>query len=165
MKKILIVIAMLPLGFGVYGQSVQLKVDTTKESLQFWGNKIADLLEPGVETRNDSLIVKEEVIQLLKSAELRKAVYPEKYNWPEALGLLQKAEWKKAFWHFINLYHYDTATRNLIISSIMMYDKMIPMDKALLSSFYTYSFADPRACRLKKTASRISFGPTCCRIC
>ena len=31
----------------------------------------------------------------------------------------------------------------------MKYDEILPMDKVMLSSFYTYSFADPRVCRVK----------------
>ena len=149
MKKFLIVIAMFPLGYGAYSQGVQLKVDTTKENLQFWGKKIADLLEAGVEEKNDSFIVRQEVINLLNDTALSNAVYPASYEWPAAVKLMQAMELKQAFWHFINLYKSKPENRDLIISIVMKYDEILPMDKVMLSSFYTYSFADPRACRVK----------------
>ena len=103
MKKILIVIALFLLKPAVYGQAGQLKVDTTKESLQFWSDKITSLLEAGVEVKNDSFIVRQEVINLLNDTALRNAVYPVSYEWPAAVKLMQAMELKQAFWHFINL--------------------------------------------------------------
>lgn len=149
MKKILIVIALFLLKPAVYGQAGQLKVDTTKESLQFWSDKITSLLEAGVEVKNDSFIVRQEVINLLNDTALRNAVYPVSYEWPAAVKLMQAMELKQAFWHFINLYKSKPENRDLIISIVMKYDEILPMDKVMLSSFYTYSFADPRACRVK----------------
>ncbi|MBM3415676.1 MAG: hypothetical protein FJY20_04345 [Bacteroidetes bacterium] len=43
----------------------------------------------------------------------------------------------------------QTEWRDLIITTVVMYDSIMPMDKIILNSFYTYSFADPRICRLK----------------
>jgi hypothetical protein len=61
---------------------------------------------------------------------------------------MQNMELKKAFWHMINLYQDDTANRPYVLGTMALYDSLIDMDKALLASFYTYAFADPRVCRV-----------------
>jgi hypothetical protein len=124
-------------------------MDTAQETVKYLNARMSDLFEAGVETKNDSLIIKEEVFRLLRDSQYRKAVYPEKYEWPSAIMLMKAMELKKAFWHFINLYHSIPASRDLIITTVVMYDSIMPMDKIILNSFYTYSFADPRICRLK----------------
>lgn len=123
--------------------------DSAKNKILFLEAKMKELNEAGVETRNDSLIIKEEVFRLLNDSGYSRSVYPEKYAWPAAIRLLYQMELKKAFWHFINLYHSVPASRDLIITTIVMYDSIMPMDKIILNSFYTFSFADPRVCRIK----------------
>lgn len=123
--------------------------DSVKEKVLYLKAKMEELNKAGVETRNDSLIIDDEVLRLLNDSEYRKLVYPAKYEWPSAIRLMQQMELKKAFWHLINLYHAAPESRNLIVTTVVMYDSIVPMDKVILNSFYTYSFADPRVCRVK----------------
>jgi hypothetical protein len=114
-----------------------------------FANKISELwihnlIEPGVTVDKDSMVVNPEVRKLLLDSSYRKQVYPESYTWPFAVDLLNKMELKKAFWSFINLYSNDSVSRKLILESILTYDQAIDMEKALIASYYTYSFADPQ---------------------
>lgn len=102
-----------------------------------------DLTTPGVRLDRDSLQVNEEIRRLLMDSMYRKEIYPSAYTWPVATNWMSKMDLKKAFWCFINLYATDTLSKNLVIQSIITYDQVIDMEKALVASFYTYSFADP----------------------
>jgi len=86
---------------------------------------------------------------MLKDSVYRKSVYPEVYTWPAAVGLMNRMELKKAFWYLINLYETDTAHRNIIVGTFLLYDSLVDMDKILLNTFYTYGLTDPRYCRIK----------------
>lgn len=115
----------------------------------FWGNWLDDLQQMGVETRNDSLIVRREVMKLFTDTAYRRDVYPAQYDWPQAVELLRTMELKKAFWHMLNLYESDAANRSYVLGTFVAYDSLMKMDKILLSTFYTYAFADPRVSRVK----------------
>jgi hypothetical protein len=135
---------------GSYGQSqLQLPpVDTSAKSVAYWQNWMSELNEQGVEKKNDSLYVRQEVVKLMKDPEYRKTVYPEVYNWEATVAFMKSMELKKAFWQLINLYQTDTARRNIVVGTFILYDSLIDMDKILLSTFYTYAFTDPEACRI-----------------
>jgi hypothetical protein len=126
-----------------------MKIDTTQASIEYWQKWMKDLNEMGVEKKKDTFFVKEEVIRLLKDSVYRKSVYPVKYNWPAVIVLLNNMELKKAFWHLINLYETDSAHRDIIVGTFVLYDSLMDMDKILLSTYYTYAFADPESCRVK----------------
>ena len=125
------------------------RIDTSKASVEYWQKWLGSLTEMGVESKSDSFFVREEVLRLLKDSAYRSSVYPQVYNWPAVTALLQKMELKKAFWQMINLYQTDTGRRNLVVGSFILYDSLMDMDKVLLSTFYTYAFADPAVCRIR----------------
>jgi hypothetical protein len=127
----------------------ELKVDHSKENVEYWNKWVSNLTDMGVEATRDSFYVKEEVIKALTDSSYRATVYPEKYEWPLAIDLLQKMELKKAFWHLMNLYESDPEHRSLILGTFVAYDSLMDMSKVLLSTYYTYGFADPRVCRIK----------------
>lgn len=148
MKKYLtILLVAIASGSACHSQSL-MKVDTTHESVQYWQHWMDDLNDMGVEKKNDSFYVREEVVKLLKNPEYRKTVYPATYNWPVTVDLLNKMELKKAFWQMINLYETDAANRNIVVGTFILYDSLVDMDKILLNTFYTYAFADPQVCRI-----------------
>ena len=105
--------------------SEQVKMDTALETVKYLNARVSDLFEAGVETKNDSLIIKEEVFRLLRDSQYCKSVYPEKYEWPSAIMLMKVMELKKAFWHFINLYHSNPASRDLIIHAYRPHHRRI----------------------------------------
>jgi hypothetical protein len=123
-------------------------VDTSRRSVEYWQHWLADLTTHGVEKKKDSFFVREEVVRLLRDSQYRQSVYPAVYTWPAVTSLLDRMELKTAFWHLINLYDSDTARRQLVLGTVALYDSVIDMDKVLLSTYYTYAFADPRVCRL-----------------
>lgn len=125
-------------------------IDTTIESRVYWYKWLTDLNEMGVEQKKDSLIIKEEVMRIVKDSVYRKSIYPQKYSWPGALALMKGMELKKAFWHMINIYIADTTTRSMVIGTFVQYDSLIEMDKLLINTYYTYAFTDPEACRIIK---------------
>lgn len=149
MKTFSFITIMSLLWLTVSSQPQQLmKVDTSRASVQYWQKWMADLTDMGVERKNDSFFVKEEVVKLLKDSAYRNSVYPATYSWPQVVSLMNRMELKKAFWHLINLYETDTAHRNVVIGTFVLYDSLMDMDKILLSTYYTYAFADPESCRI-----------------
>lgn len=111
----------------------------TQKQIAKW---IADLYTFGVDVSADSLIVSGEVEQLMHDEDLRKVMYPEKYDWPVALQLMDKMQLKRAFWYFINMYQ-DPEKQELVMKAVLRYDGIFSMDVALLSAFYTYAMLDP----------------------
>ncbi|MBL0154255.1 MAG: hypothetical protein IPP93_12515 [Chitinophagaceae bacterium] len=126
-----------------------MKIDTTRESVAYWQHWLGDLTEMGVDKTKDSFFVREEVVKMMKDSAYRKTIYPTAYNWPAVTELLGKMELKKAFWHMINLYETDTAHRDIVVGTFLLYDSLLDMDKILLSTYYTYAFTDPEVCRIK----------------
>jgi hypothetical protein len=152
MRKITLSVFVTILCLNGFGQNAQAlpKVDTSRASVEYWNKWTNDLYDMGVNSNKDSFFVRGEVMQLLSDSAYRQAMYPEKYQWPAAIELMNKMELKKAFWHLINLYQTDTPRRNMIVRTFVLYDSLIDMDKALLSAYYTYAFSDPRVTRVVK---------------
>ncbi len=132
-----------------------MKVDTSKASVEYWQNWMADLNDMGVENKVDSFFVKKEVLKLMKDENYRKTVYPKQYSWPEVVSLMNKMELKKAFWHLINLYQTDLPHRNIVLGTVTKYDSLMAMDKILISTYYTYAFTDPEIYRVKSDKPEI----------
>jgi hypothetical protein len=150
-KQILIIIVVIhglcSKGFS-QPAAAMMQIDTTSQSVAYWQHWMKELNEQGVEKKSDSFYVKEEVVKLLKDPDYRKMVYPDVYNWQATVSLLNRMELKKAFWQMINLYQTDTAHRNIVIGTFVLYDSLMDMDKILLNTFYTYAFTDPDVCRI-----------------
>src|SRR5688572_12030940 len=116
--RTLFILLFLSLTYVAQAQK-HVSIDTSKKSVEYWNKWLKNLNDKGVAKTPDSFFVKEEVIRLLKDSVYRKSLYPEKYNWPDALKLLQQMELKKAFWHMINLYEIDTAHRNIVLGTFI----------------------------------------------
>ena len=126
-----------------------MRLDTTRESKEYWNKWLTDQFEIGIEQKNDSLFIRPEVIKILNDSIYRNSVYPQKYEWPTALNLMKAMDLKKAFWHLINIYMTDTASHSMIIGTMLLYDSLMDMDKMLVNAYYTYAFTDPRVCRIQ----------------
>ena len=151
MKKIITLLFVFAISLHSYSQSeVVAKPDTAKviAAISYVNKQLSELSKVGVESKNDSLIASEEVMKLLKDDKYRKSVYPDKYEWKDAVALFRNMEFKRAFWHLINLYDTDKEKRSLIIGLFCAYDSVMLMDKVLLNTFYTYALPDPRVCRI-----------------
>lgn len=149
MKALFIVIMVVNTVTAVGQSPAAINTKNLETGEKYWGDWFRKLQSMGVETRNDSLIIREEVIKLFADSLYRKSVYPGQYTWTEAVHLLREMELKKAFWHLLNLYETDSANRSYILGTFVAYDSLMSMDKILLSTFYTYAFADPRISRVK----------------
>ena len=111
---------------------------------------IKNLYEPGVRIDEDSISISPEVNLLLTDSLYRASAYPEKYTWEAAVILIQKTELKKAFWYLINLYlTNDQKSKNIVVKTVLAYDRLFIMDKVLVSSFYTYCYTDPEIGTIK----------------
>ena len=128
--------------------------DTTKQSTSIlaW---LKDIYEQGVSMQGDSVVISKEAERLLADEQYRKAMYPATYTWEAARDLVQKQEIKKALWYFINLYSVNSQ-KELVIKSLLAYDKFLKMDKALMGSFYTYCFTDPEIGKIENGHSEIT---------
>lgn len=127
---------------SLYGQN------TSKDSIRkaYDSSMLAwlkDLYEPGVKVTEDSIFISKESERLLKDKEYRKVIYPAVYTWEQTKTYIQMQDIKKALWFFINLYLVNDQNKELVIKSLLIYDKLFKIDKVLVSSFYTYSFTDP----------------------
>jgi hypothetical protein len=116
---------------------------------------LSDLYEHGVKIENDSLIFNEEAQRLLTDEEYHRFIYPETYSWDKALSSIQKLELKQAFWFLINLYLINDENKNLVIKSLLSYDRFLKMDKVLVSTFYTYILMDPEIGTIENGQSKI----------
>jgi len=141
MRYFLTVVLSLIFCVQVWGQN---SVDSTEfmseEEALLVLDWISNLYEHGVSLEEDSIAVSAEVQNLINNKALRAFMYPDEYTWENTVTLLQRMELKRAFWFLINLY---PENKELVLTSIMKYDHLFEMDKALLGSFYTYAMVDP----------------------
>lgn len=140
---------------GLYGQNKNNDSITKAydSAMLVW---LKDLYEPGVKVTEDSIQLNKETERLLKDAAYRQVMYPAVYTWEEAKNYIQKQEIKKALWFFINLYLVSDQNKELVIKSLLIYDKVFKIDKVLVSSFYTYSFTDPEIGSIEGGHSKIT---------
>lgn len=116
---------------------------------------LSDLYEHGVKIENDTLIFNKEAQRILTDEQYRQFIYPKTYTWEQALASIQKLELKQAFWFLLNLYLVNDENKNLVIKSLMSYDKFLIMDKALVGTFYTYILMDPEIGTIEDGQSKI----------
>nr|ACN58831.1 hypothetical protein AKSOIL_0216 [uncultured bacterium BLR12] len=117
---------------------------------------LKDLYEPGVMVGDDSIFINKETARLLQDTQYQHLVYPPVYTWPAAISFIQKQELKKAFWYFINLYPINSQNKELVVKSILVYDKIYRMEKILVSTFYTYSLTDPEIGTIEQGHSKVT---------
>jgi hypothetical protein len=148
--KPLFIVTMAIMSVAAVGQPpAAINTKSIQTGEKYWSSYFDNLQSMGVETRNDSMIVREEVVKLFGDSLYRRLVYPDQYTWKEAILLLREMELKRAFWHMLNLYETDSANRSYVLGTFVAYDSLMSMDKILLSTYYTYAFADPRVSRIK----------------
>ena len=143
MRSTLIIIA-IAIGWpSLYGQpAVTDSATQAQQTLEWYSN----LYDYGILATEDSILITPEVTEILANEKLQKILYPEEYTWEVTVALLQKMELKKAFWFFINLY---PDHEQLVLESVLHYDKAFEVDHMLLAAYYTYAFADPAVCSIE----------------
>ena len=117
--------------------------DSTNPAFKFIKEWEKNFFDEVFSIEKDSFRISDESKKLLLDSEYRKSVYPIKYNWPQAIQLMNKMELKKAFWHLINIYRTEPEQRQLVMQTFIMYDSVVNMQKVLVNTFYTYAFTDP----------------------
>jgi hypothetical protein len=152
-NNILLIFGFFAVCSDIYGQTSKISIKSNDTVIATW---VKDLYEPGVKVEEDSIFMNEEAQKLMNDEIYRNLIYPKSYTWQTTLNLIQKQELKKAFWYFINLYLVSDQNKDLVIKSILTYDKLFKMDKVLVSTFYTYSLTDPEIGTIKEGKSNVT---------
>lgn len=150
-KKIAILLFMIFCCFqiSVFAQSSDsLKLGKTQSVELSQYSKLAELNDKGIEITKDSLVLGKEFRKVLNDENYRAMLYPETYSWQQAVDFIQSQELKKAFWYFINLYPENDVNKELVIKSILTYDRLFKMDEIIVNTFYTYCFMDPKVSKI-----------------
>ena len=114
---------------------------TSNDPALLW---LMELGEKGLDFRGDTLILGSEAQRLLEDEDYRELVYPDTYTWEQAVWLIENQELKMAFWYFINLYPESQTNKEVVVNSILAYDRLFRMDEMMANTFYTYCFTDPK---------------------
>jgi len=150
MRKILIIlICFLPM-FVFAQPSDSLKVISKQAKDEIILKWLVDLNEKGIELTEDSIKVSREFQKVLQDENYRAILYPKTYTWEQAVQFIQVQELKKAFWYFINLYPENDTNKELVIKSIVTYDRLFKMDEIIVNTFYTYCYLDPEVSVIKE---------------
>ena len=104
-----------------------------------------NLTEKGVSSGEKEIFFSEEAIKLLNDSSYRTEIYKDNYSLYDVGISLSNMDIKLAFWQMINIYPQNKDT---LIKYIYAYDKILPVDEIVLSSFYTYAFFDPKITNL-----------------
>lgn len=104
---------------------------------------IDNIYEIGFDIKGDSIKVTEEAKLILQNEDYRQLIYPKKYSWEYTLALMKKSALKPAFWYLTNLYYQYPEHRKLVLQTLIPFDQLFEMDRALISSYYTYIPYDP----------------------
>ena len=138
---------------SAFSQANKVSLNSENAQIKDW---LMDLYEPGVTVADDSIFINAESLRLMNDEAYQKLVYPKTYTWPAALQLIEKQELKKAFWYLINLYEINEKNKDLVVKTVITYDKLFKMDKILVSTFYTYSLIDPEIGTIKNGHSEVT---------
>ena len=128
-------------------------VDKEKTELQNW---LKFLSEKGIEKKGDSIVVSEEYLRVLNDNQYRLIVYPKKYSWEIVAALIKLKQLKITFWQLINLYSSNEENKETVLKTIVMYDRVFPMDTMLVAAFNTYIYLDPEVSVIKNGDSEIT---------
>jgi hypothetical protein len=145
-------VTLVALSLGVMGLSAQ---PTVSENSTITGDELKEMMAnedvlkewitnvqtPGVIVEGDKMVFSEEAQKLAQDATYRAEVYKDAYSLADIREPIAKFEIQKAIWRMINLYETDKET---ILKFIYAYDKIVPADKLVTASFYTYAFFDPK---------------------
>lgn len=157
LKVLILLIAAFSAHVGTgYCQSAAVPAPLTTTQQTYSLEWLKELYEPGVSLQADTLVINKEAERLLNDSSYRKTLYPAIYTWEATALFIQKQEIKKALWYLINLYTTNDQNKEMVIKSILVYNKVFKMDKALMSSFYTYSLTDPEIGKIENGHSEIT---------
>lgn len=127
--------------FSVSGQSDSIKqLQKDNEEILEW---MENLYEHGISATEDSIFINEESLRLMNDESYRNTIYPTIYTWEMTTRFLSSQELKKAFWYMINLYSVNDQNKNLVIKSVLTYNKLFKMDEVLEATYKTYALTDP----------------------
>jgi hypothetical protein len=147
-KNILIIcLSFLPL--LLLSQTTEVQEKHTKEDKIKVLKWLKETTEKGIEMTEDSIKYSKEFIRVLKDKNYRALLYPNKYNWGIVPEFIKHKRLKPVFWYFINLYPENATNKEIVLKSILAYDKIFKMDEMLVNTFYTYSFMDPEISIIK----------------
>jgi len=150
MRKILFLLILLTPTF-VFSQASDnhkvLNKEAKDEIIMKW---LVDLNEKGIELTEDSIKVSGEFQKVLQDENYRAVIYPPTYTWEQTIRFIQAQELKKAFWFLINLYPQSKENKEMVIKSIVTYDRLFKMDELMVSTFYTYCYMDPAVSQIKE---------------
>lgn len=160
MKKIITTLFCLYLFLAVTAQEQDKQnINTNSISLskeKYWKELVQELYEPGISKNKDSMHISAEAKKVMQDSNYRTLIFPNSYTWPSTQAFLNQMELKKAFWFLIKLYVQDTLNRELVIKTILPFDKTFETDKVLISTFYTYALLDPAVCTFKNNKIKIT---------
>lgn len=143
-KHILIIVffcANIIASFGQADTLHPLKITAEMDSIyEVW---IEDLYAFGVERTSDSILLNEDVQNILADSSYRKLIYPDFYFIAVAQRLINRKALKQAFWYLINIYAADKKNKDAVLKIIIPFDQLIELDKALVAAYYTYISFDP----------------------
>ena len=149
MKGITIILISCTLCLAAFSQTQQyISIDTSAANEKYWAWWLKDLYDVGVVMDKDSIKINDEAKKIILDSNFRKLIYPASYTWEAAISLLNKLELKKGFWYLINLYSTDTVHKNLVLQSLLSFDKLMDMEKVVVSTFYTYALLNPKICTI-----------------
>ena len=141
MKRILVLLSYF-ISLILSGQEVSATKEADPVSIAIV-NWLSELTEVGIETSGNNLKISKESQKVLDNPAYRATIYPKEYTWDHTLKALQDQDLRKAFWFFINMYPKSSSNKDIILKSVLSYDKLFNMDKVLIATFYTYCFMDP----------------------
>ncbi len=104
---------------------------------------VDNIYEIGFDINGDSIKVTEEAKLILQNEDYKQLVYPKEYTWDYALALMKKSALKPAFWYLTNIYYTFPEHRELVLQTLVPFDQILEMDRALIASYYTYIPFDP----------------------
>lgn len=122
--------------------------DTIADATLYWKAMQDDLYDVGIKLEKNALKINEESKRVLQDSMYRQTIFPETYSFADAANLLKQMQLKKAFWFFIKLYQQHADNRQMVMQSLIPFDKTMDMDKVLISTFYTYALLDTKVCSI-----------------
>ncbi|HEY6141862.1 MAG TPA: hypothetical protein VIV55_00355 [Flavobacterium sp.] len=147
-----LLVCIIGISFSTFGQDSASKITLTSEELQSLYDKegetkkwLNDLKTPGVKIDKDKMVFNDETQKLINNPEYLKEIYKDKYSFVDVKESLINHNIKLAFWQMINIY---PENKELILKYIVSFDKLVPADEIVVSSFYTYAFFDPKITKL-----------------
>lgn len=151
-----IIICLFCLPFFMFSQQVKGIIKENEKNKIAAEKWLKHLNESGIEVKGDSVFVSKEYERALNDDQYRYFVYPIKYTWKKANALIKKMQLKIAFWHLINLYSENDASKEMVLKSLLMFDRVLAINEALPAVFNTYIYLDPEVSVIKNGDSEIT---------